>query len=227
MINNEFNQDGKLSVDEAKFAQENLSVNSMNMIQRSPSFPIKRDSRPSGTYLPNENLNNNNNKQEAFNAKTNNAPSINTPIGNRVINRSYLHIKPNPNNSNNNLTNAINLSTSQLNNQLVTNMSPTSNMQIGDPQKRTRSISRSLRNIFSRSSTGSAKIEKRDKSHDTPSLFNYEINKVDNKSKSSSGTFRKLFTTKKSNNSLKTGNEGSIRQMSPSMSATISRLAPI
>lgn len=175
--------------------------------------------------MPNDNLNNNN-KQESFNTKINNAPS-NTPISNRVINRSYLHIKPNPNN-NHNLTNAINLSTSQLNNQLVTNMSPTSNMQIADPQKRTRSISRSLRNIFSRGSSGSTKIEKRDKSHDTPSLFNYEINKVGSSSKSSTGTFRKLFsTTKKSNNSLKPGNEGSMRQMSPSMSANISRFVSV
>ncbi len=197
----------------------------MNMIQKSPSFPVKRDQRPSGVYMPNDNLNNNN-KQEAFNAKINSAPT-NTPISNRVINRSYLHIKPNPNNANS-LTNAINLSTSQLNNQIVTNMSPASSLQMTDPQKRTRSISRSLRNIFSRGSSGSAKIEKRDKSHDTPSLFNYEINKVDNKSKSSSGTFRKLFTTKKSsNNSLKVGNEGTIRQMSPSMSANISRFVSI
>jgi hypothetical protein len=172
--------------------------------------------------MPNDSLNNNNSKHESFNAKINNASS-NTPISNRVINRSYLHIKPNPNN-NPHLTNAINLSTSQLNNQLVTNMSPSSNVQMGDAQKRTRSISRSLRNIFSRGSSGSTKIEKRDKSHDTPSLFNYEINKVDNGSKSSNGTFRKLFSSKKNNNNLKVGNEGSIRQVSPSISTNISRL---
>ncbi len=100
-------------------------------------------------------------------------PTTNQPLqtpGTRVINRNYLQVQANNfNNRSNTLNpNQLNIADGAL-------VIDTSNLQ---EQKRTRSISRSLRSLFTRSSSSSKPVtHKREKSYDVPSINvgNYDI----------------------------------------------------
>ncbi|CAF0889169.1 unnamed protein product [Brachionus calyciflorus] len=198
-----------------KTAIDNLSINSLtgpkqnfspSGLNQNTNIQILNDPTSRHHYIQ-SNTQNHESQPDTEN------PISNTSTNGRVINRNYLQIQPS--NIKSNTLQSSQLISSIYSDEAFKGVDP-------DDHKRTRSISRSVKNLFK------PKSKKRDKSYDIQTGNQYDVHSVDGenlkKSKSIGGSLKKLFNIKKSSKKYEGSIHNETRPGSPNtISITVSR----